>query len=868
MTENNYQPLVWYQRFFRKIKSGIYHKIRTFRFPWFKAISVLLLGLIILAIYLTVVLTKIKVEPRSPYDKEGFMTAADYRDLYGNETVLENDRYRFTLSNTDTTFAVTDKSNNEEWRSNPAGASLRFRDPLIVYYAGSLGAVHAMGVIENAVDYDDFLIRRKDDSIEILYLIGGKKKVDASDFPKIITDARMQEKILSKLEPGTTPYRRVTEQCYVFGDFKGEKIWQLKDAIQTSLLEVLYDIFYHQCGYTSDDLAYDLELSGIKYEDKYAYIEIALEYSLGDNGFSVRMINDSISEKEKYPLVYADILPYFGCAGLDDEGYILVPDGSGALIEHNNGRSFAVPYNQRLYGKEAAVVKPVMKPETEKVSFPVYGLRRNDKSFITVCKEGAEMTALLANGSTVDRPYNQAYYRYYLRESESFEFSSYQSRVTVIEWTVWYNTADWAAEYRFVNEDNGSYTAMAQAYRSYLVGAHLLPAGNDIGGLRFNLTLLGGYIARENFLGIPYKTVRSLTDTEEALRIAQKLHEDGIENLNVIYRGWSNEGLKPTFAGKLRYNRAVGKRSDFRRLQSALAAMDVNLYPEVYLHTAYTDRHFQKNKEAVRNVLGRVVKNYDYNEATYYADTDTLPYYILKPTTYKKTLTALQREFDKFDSRNIAFRDFGGYLYGSYYKKDTYFRNDSRRYFEEAMSGQNSFRNCIFTDPNLYALRYCDLVLEVPMRATPYQIIGVAVPFYQLVVSGSLSYSGKSFNIDDKYAYEWHKMKAIETAAHISFTWSYHSTIDLADTEYSQYYSTYYLNWYERAVATYYELTELGIYNASLVAHELLKSDGSVVKSTYSNGTAIVFNYGLSYYQFEGGTVDPNSYTVVEREVL
>lgn len=864
MNENNYKPLPRYQRFSRKLRNVIKNYFQNYRFPWVKICIVVLIGLIVLSVYLIVVLTKVKVAPREAYNKEGFVSAVDYRKTSGNESVLENDNYRLVLNNNDTTFVLTDKESNQKWHSNPESASVRYRDPLIVYYSGALGAVQKMGVIENAVNYDDFLIRKSSDAIEVLYLIGGKKEVDTSDFPKIMTDGRMQEKILSQLAPGTTPYRRVTEQCYVYGEMKGEKIWQLKDGIQTSLLKVLYDIFYNQCGYTTQDLEYDLQLSGIKYEDKYAYIEIAVRYILNEDGLDVRLINGSIFEKEKYPLVYVDLLPYFGCATTYDHGYTLIPDGSGALIEHNNSRSFAVPYHQRIYGKDATEIKAVMTPPTEKISFPVYGIRRNDSAVIAICDEGAEMTSIIANSSTVDNPYNQAYYRYYLREAESFEFSSYQRLVTVIEWTVWYNTADFMAKYRTVNEDEGSYTAMAHAYRTYLQDCGIITFGNKTSGLSFNLTLLGGYIANENFLGIPYKKVQALTDTEEALFIAEKLKDQGIENLNIIYRGWSNNGLKPTFIGKLHYNRSVGKRQDFKTLQANLDTLNVKFYPGVYLQTAYTGSDIKQNKAAVRNVLGRVVKNYDYNEALFYADTATLPYYTLKPTTYNKTLSSLVSELNKFNCRNIAFHDFGSSIYGSYYKKDTYFRSDSQRFFEEAITKPIDLNKRAFFDPNLYALRYCDLAFDLPVTATPYQIIGAAVPFCQLVLSGCLDYSGKSFNIDDKYLYQWHKMKAIETASNISFTWSYKSTIDLADTEYSHYYSTYYLNWYDRAVETYHEINNLGLDGAYLFNHSLLRNDGSVIKSIYSNEMEIVFNYGESTYLYGEDSIAPNSYLVVK----
>lgn len=47
------------------------------------------------------------------------------------------------------------------------------------------------------------------------------------------------------------------------------------------------------------------------------------------------------------------LLPYFGAAGAGEQGYMLVPGGSGALIELNNGKTNLEPYEtELLYGED------------------------------------------------------------------------------------------------------------------------------------------------------------------------------------------------------------------------------------------------------------------------------------------------------------------------------------------------------------------------------------------------------------------------------------------------------------------------------------------------------------------------------------
>ncbi|MGD9604772.1 MAG: DUF5696 domain-containing protein [Bacilli bacterium] len=856
-----YRPLPWYKNIWINWKSGITNYIRNYRFPWKKLIIVLVLAFIVLTVYLAVVFSQVIVPERLPYDKTAFIDAPNYIDEFGQETVIENDDYRFVLNNNSTTFTITDKSTNEVWSSNPNTSSKRFLEPLIVYYAGSLGAASSMGALEKAVDFKDYYFRKQANSLEILYEIGGKKDVDRTDFPEIMTNARMEEKILSKLEEGSIAYRRVTEQMYTIGELKGEQVWKLKDGITVVPLRNLYKIFYEDCGYTKEDLQYDLQLSGIVYEDIYPYVEIALRYTITDDGFTAEVINESIFEKAKYPLVYLDLLPFFGCATTTDTGYTLIPDGSGVIIDFNNNRSFAMPYQQRVYGKELAVNTRVKENAAEKISFPVFGMKRNNEGFIAIGEDGVEMASMLAKTSTEDSPYNQAYYRYQFRESEVFEFTAINSSTNIVKWTDWYSLANFKVNYQFLHEDSGSYTAMANKYRQYLLEKQMIDNTDETTKVMLDLTLLGGYVDYDNFIGIPYSQVRSLTNVSQVEQIIEELTLFGLTDLRVIYSGWGNDGIKPTFMGNIQYNRLVGQKDQLEALADRYQTL---LYLEANIAKAYTGTSFNEKELAVRDVFGKMVVNYAYDEATLYADQNTMSEYLLKPTTYNKTLVYLHSAYQKLGVSNISLTDFGSQMYGSYEKKETILRTDTLDLIEETSLKLNDFNNVIVRNPNVYGLKNINAITDLVTYGTNYQIVEMSVPFVQLVLSGLIDYSAKSFNLDDRYSFEWHKMKAIETASNISLTWSFEPTIKLTDTEYSHYYSTYYQNWLVKAIMLQKEMEQTGVYETYLVKHESLNEDGSVTKSTYANGLEIIFNYSLRSYTYGFQTINSQQYQVVK----
>ena len=860
-----YSPLPWYKSIFYNLKSAVSNYIKNYKFPVKKVLILLVFALIVVGIYVAIVLNQVNVPARAPYDKTGFVAASAYRQEVGNQTVIENDQFRLIVNNQNTTFVLENKTTHEVYRSNPETTSARFLDTMVVYYAGSLGAATQMSVYGQAVAYDDFHFRVNGDTVEILYEVGGKKGVDRSDFPELLSDERMNDLILSKLEPGTTDYRRVTEQAYTLGELNGEQVWKLRDGIQTSILNQIYRIFYDVAGYTIEDLEFDLEMFGIAFVDIYSYFEIAISYTLTQEGLDIRLINEAIVEKEKFPLVYIDVLPYFAAATTTDEGYTFVPDGSGALIDFNNNRSFALAYNQRIYGREQAVIRPAMQAPREMIGLPLYGMNRNDNGFISIVEEGAEMTSIIANISTTDNPYNQAYLRYHFRENELFRFTGISNTTNIIQWTDWYNTVDLAVSVRFLEDNKASYSDMAKAFQEYLVEKEVLTLKDATNQVVLDLTLLGGYLVQDNFLGIPYETTRSLTNTKEAEEIIRKLLDDGVENINLIYKGWSNDGIKPTYMGNISFDSVTGTRSDFKALSSVMESLGVSFYPEVFAHTAYTSTNIRPNNDVVRNVFGKVVKNHDYIEAVLYYDPSTMAEYLLKPSLLEETMERILKAFTRTDFANIAFADLGNQMYGTYQKKETIMRPETLQLMKDTLQmSSEAFTNMLFRNPSMYVLEFATSITDVPTYATGYQIVGVSVPFYQLVLSGYLDYSGKSFNIDDKYSFDWHILKAMETASNISMTWSYHPTIDLTDTEYSYYYSTYYQNWYERVIEAIMQMNSIGIYETTLVGHEVLRIDGTLTKSIYANGMEIVFNYGLTDRTYDTYTVPSYGYTVVK----
>ena len=81
---------------------------------------------------------------------------------------------------------------------------------------------------------------------------------------------------------------------------------------------------------------------------------------------------DDLEYKEDYPIYYLSVLPYFGASGTTDEGFLFVPEGGGALIEFNNGKTSQNSYYSNVYGWDMGQDRDAVVHDT-RTYFNVFG---------------------------------------------------------------------------------------------------------------------------------------------------------------------------------------------------------------------------------------------------------------------------------------------------------------------------------------------------------------------------------------------------------------------------------------------------------------------------------------------------------------
>jgi len=189
------------------------------------------------------------------------------------------------------------------------------------------------------------------------------------------------------------------------------------------------DGYLKKAGYTQEDFSNAIKEVGVNTNVKITPVfTLSLEYALTDSGLTVTVPNDSISyDTENFTLLTITLLKYFGAdtPSVSGDGYIFVPDGSGALININNQSENRREYiSGRIYGNDPAFEQTNTDNLDANMSFPVFGIHRNSgEGLFAVVTEGDENGKITA---TLGEP-NTSYYsvgcEFVYTESDTVTFS-------------------------------------------------------------------------------------------------------------------------------------------------------------------------------------------------------------------------------------------------------------------------------------------------------------------------------------------------------------------------------------------------------------------------------------------------------------
>ena len=161
-------------------------------------------------------------------------------------------------------------------------------------------------------------------------------------------------------------------------------IYILDKAATTTEIEKIEEVIKTACpNYSYEEMDYDHQLTEYTGDEENPPVfKMALEYTLGEDGFTVRLPANGIRFNEsKFQLTNVSVLPYMGAGNNNYSGYTFYPDGSGALFAFEDladQNTYTVA--SKIYGVDYAYHQ-ISGTYQQTVRYPVFGIVENTEYY-------------------------------------------------------------------------------------------------------------------------------------------------------------------------------------------------------------------------------------------------------------------------------------------------------------------------------------------------------------------------------------------------------------------------------------------------------------------------------------------------------
>ncbi len=622
-----------------------------------------------------------------------------------------------------------------------------------------------------------------------------------------------------------------------------------------------YQVDLITCENTMEVTKKDNGFSAKIYFKEYQFgftVNVTLE---GDE-LVVNIPDDSIVENKQGTYISAiSLFPFMGYSFLDDEeGYMLIPDGNGALIylDNKEGR-YTTGFSQMIYGKDTGFsdsgVQTLLWEEVDMVKdanqviAPVFGMAHTNRQigYLAIVEKGEKRASIEVHPNGVMVNYNRCFAKFLFRDIYIQPLNNSNSgTVTSVEADRTHMDAQ--VRYLLLSGEDADYSGMAVGYRDYLLDNGLVTVKDNSYNTRVDF--LG--TDREEFLmGTKAVTVTTVDNIEEMFG---ELKEAGVESLLSVYKGWQKGGLYNLPISKYKADSHIGGTGALTDLIKDSAEYNYDLY-------LYNDalRVNPDTSNSTFNVVKKVNKR-TFKEEFWSNVYDTFLY-----QTPERTGTTLEKFVNSYTKKgvsNLALEGITDTLFSSSYKGTYKTRYDCAESYENAMAAIDEKTNLILQQPFAYLWNYTDAFLDMPLGSSDYMYVDEEVPFLSMTLKGIIPMYSDYVNFEANKNEFFLQM--VESGVYPSFYITYENSSALIYTNSCDLYSTEYSTYKDTIIDYDKKLREVAqaVDGAFIISHE--KLGGGVTEVTYDNGVVIYVNYSEQEQTVDGVTVPAMSYKVGE----
>jgi len=724
------------------------------------------------------------------------------------------------------------------------------KNQFTVSYYNANAAYSFMESQSDSVDKKQAQAFLEDDVLYVQYQVGNYGKT-AEAVPQFMTDERFQEMFASKL---TEEELEEMEDFYKY--YKSEGGWRIRPKGRNHFERILE--FMEKVGYTDEDLVRDNADGGVSTDvSSKPWFTVVLAYRLTEDGLSVSVPVERIEFNADFPLYEVDLLPHFGKLDQDTEGYVFLPDGSGALMIFSNSYNSRTEYTIPIYGLDWSVASDTLSTgqfQYEFASLPVFGMKDGADTYFAVIEGGDSKATLNFHQAGAYLGRNEVYLslRMVNKDSVYLSGSDNSSKVVLFESSLAEETC--SVHFHFLEQGSG-YAEMAAYYRQKLLDEGILTDLTDT-SVSLLVETIGGVMSNKNLLGISYEGVTAATTYEQNRLLAEDLLASGVESLDLKLIGWFNDGIYHDYAGNIKLNSVLGGKKEWQKLLEYAEGAGVKLYPDVDLQRIESmDWGFFPTTDAAMRLDSNEAKFSILSRALLLEKDDIgmtpSNLYLLSPEKFLEITHSFLEDFAPIATEGLSLRSTR--VYSDFDSRNMISRPETMELLQQQLALLAEKQDLLVDCGGQYTFAYTQKMSGVASDSSHYRVADNTVPFLQMVLHGSMKLYTSPINLASNS--ETAVLRAIEYGMLPNFQVTYEPSSVLKKSEYTDNYASGYESWRGDILEAYaMALQSLdGLMGQAITAHAQVAEN--VYATTYAGGDVVYVNYSESDVTVDGVTV-------------
>ncbi|MBR6509457.1 MAG: hypothetical protein IKT38_02490 [Clostridia bacterium] len=596
-------------------------------------------------------------------------------------------------------------------------------------------------------------------------------------------------------------------------------------------------------------------------------ISIPVDYILEEDSLTVTVKTEMIREGDS-GFILAEFAPTpLLCSSANDnqDGYLFVPSGQGALMNTDITPDGARKWSGEVYGDDVSMLRTETMTNTVGVRLPVFGAKDGNNGIFGIIESAAGNSAIVAEAGNHKMGRSAVYPEFFVRGHDSYWHGSQiygQSILTQHSKDIDKYTAK--IRYYFLDGESADYNGMAKLYRDYLKTNNKLVKSN-LDYSPYAISYIGGTNVNNSILGIPTTELVALTTFNDAKDSVEKITSSVGAAPYVRLLNFGDGGLTPsTYLGGKNIKSVYGKSSDLSELLDLIKNNKTKLFFDFDLV------YFGKSGNGVKISADSAKTAIKYDSEKKESSPNRIfdekaKYYVISRNELSSGLEKTLKKADKFNLDALSLATISNSLYSDYG-----YENSSRTSMEKQVADlilkAKKEKAVASSDANAFCAGISDVIFEVSCENDDALCFSNTIPFYQMIFSGYVPMYSQSIN----FAPNSDKALAMAASSGIGLGFTLTGKYNSQSNDFDTYklYATpreYNENKIENILnADGYIDYFSKISNASLERYEILENGVSL--SVFSNGVKVYANHTekscespigmLSAYEFNIGEAE------------